>query len=60
MSALAVITETVVSLLWKIVAPGPDGSPAVFDYAPMPESYDEDAEEDTQQILKLSQRKIPA
>ena len=40
--------EAVLRILEKILAPGPDGSPAVFDYAPRPESYDENAEADPQ------------
>ena len=42
--------EVTERLLEKIFTPGPDGSPAVFDYAPRPESHDAIAVADSQNV----------
>ena len=42
--------EAVLRVLEKIFTPGPDGSPAVFDYAPATASQDVSAAADTQKV----------
>ena len=42
--------ESVAMIVEKILTPGTDGAPAVFDYAPRPESYDWNAEADPQKV----------
>ena len=44
------ISEAVSQLADKILAPNADGSPMIFDYAPMPESVDENAPIDPQGV----------